>query len=106
MFDEHQYPDVLIRADPDDLEHKRREKMDDPWGTECYWTVKGTPRKTGRGGAILFHDGDKVWGLAIITRVETGRIWFEPIRESPWDFDVPEPPTRGYQYVDKAGAES
>jgi len=45
-----EYPDVLIRADPDDLQHKRRETMDDPWNAECYWSVNGTPQRTGRGG--------------------------------------------------------
>jgi len=98
--EEQQYPDVLVRADPDELEHKRREMMDDPWGTECYWTVNGTPQRTGRAGAMLFHDGEQVWGVATILRVEKGRIWFKPIRDATaLSFEVPEPPTRGFKYV-------
>jgi len=97
---EQEYPDVLFQADPDELEHKRRGKMDDPWGTECYWTVGGEPQRTGRGGAMLFHDGDQVWGMATILRVEDGKIWFKPIRDATGlRFEVPDPPTRGYQYV-------
>lgn len=95
-----QYPDVLIRADRSELDHKRREKMEDPRGIECYWSVNGTPQRTGRGGAVLFHDGFEVWGIAIVLRVEEGKIWFKPIRDADGlRFDVPEPPTRGFAYV-------
>lgn len=95
-----QYPDVLIRADPSELTHKRRQNMENPWGSECYWSVSGTPQRTGRGGAVLFHDGSQVWGIAIVLRVEEGKIWFKPIRDADGlRFDVPEPPTRGFAYV-------
>lgn len=94
-----EYPDVLVRAAPDDVTHKLREEMDDPWSTECFWSVSGTPQRTGPGGAMLFHDGEEVWGVATVTRVEEGRIWFKPIRRSPWVVETPDPPTRGFAYV-------
>lgn len=94
------YPDVLVRAAPEEIEDKRRANIDDPHGTECYWSVSGTPQRTGRGGAMLFHDGDGVWGVATITRVEDGRIWFRPIRDAPWAFEPVDPPTRGFAYVE------
>lgn len=96
-----EFPDVLVRADPedDDVAHKRRKNMDDPWNVECFWSVSGTPQRTGAGGAMLFHDGKEVWGVATVTRVEEGRIWFKPIRDCPWVVKTPEPPVRGFAYV-------
>jgi len=93
--------DVLVQVDPDDVRHKIRKEMEDPYGTLCYWTVSGTPRKTGRGGTMLFSDGSEVWGTATITEVEGGKIWFKPIRRvTGLRFDLPiEPPTRGFAYI-------
>lgn len=99
-----EYPDVLIQADPEDCEHKRRENMDDPAGVECYWRVSGTPQRTGQGGAVLFSDGSEVWGVAFVTRVEDGRLWFTPIRDATALGISPpvDPPQRGFRYVTEA----
>jgi len=93
--------DVLVQADRDDVRHKIREEMDDPHETICRWTVSGTPRKTGRGGTMLFSDGSEVWGTATITEVEGGKIWFKPIRKATGlRFNLPiEPPTQGFAYI-------
>lgn len=95
------HADVLVQTEPEDVDHKIRENMDDPYGTLCYWTVSGTPQKTGRGGTMLFSDGTEVWGTATITEVEDGKIWFKPIRKATGlRFDLPiEPPTRGFAYI-------
>lgn len=95
--------DVLIRAEPDDVEGKIRENLNDPWSTKCYWTVAGTPQKTGPGRQVFFSDGDEVWGLANITSVDEGAIWFKPIRKLTClrvNIDA-EAPTRGFKYVDR-----
>lgn len=90
--------DVLIYTDRTDLEHKLRGEV--PVGHECYWTVNGTPQRTERGQSVLFTDGDRVIARGEITRVEEGRIWFEPLRET--DEDLPAPPTtRGFKYVEQ-----
>ncbi|NLV14348.1 hypothetical protein [Haloarcula argentinensis] len=96
-----QHADVLVQTGPEDVAHKRRENMDNPDEMQCYWTVSGTPRKTGRGGAMLFSDGESVWGTATITEVEDGKIWFRPIRTADGlSFDLPiDPPTRGFAYI-------
>ncbi|CCQ32218.1 hypothetical protein HLRTI_001336 [Halorhabdus tiamatea SARL4B] len=90
--------DVLIRTTREDIEHKARENITNPDTTECYWTVNGTPRQTGRGASILFSDGDRVIARSRIRRVEDGRIWFDPVEF----VDAPQtktPPTRGFTYV-------
>lgn len=95
--------DVLVRADREDVSHKIRENMDDPWETLCYWTVSGKPRRTGPGSMMLFSDGEDVWGTATITEIEDGKIWFKPIRLAKGlVYDVPvDPPTRGFRYITK-----
>lgn len=96
-----QQADVLVQVAPEDVEHKIRENIGNPYETECYWNVSGTPQQTGRGGTMLFHDGEQVWGIATITEVEEGAIWFKPIRNARGlVFDLPvEPPSRGFQYI-------
>lgn len=88
--------DVLIHADPEDIEHKLDGEVPD--GEVCYWTVNGKPQRTRAGADILFTDGDQVIARAEIIDVEDGRIWFYPLTEVREDLPTT-PTTRGFKYV-------
>ena len=91
--------DVLIRASATKIAHKWATNV--PAGHECYWTVNGTPRRTEPGRQIWFAcpHTEMIYAGATITKVEDGRIWFTPLRET--DVEPPtEPPTRGFTYIE------
>lgn len=98
--------DVIIHASEDALRHKvfdytdGTDLGDNPRQSLAYWSVSGTPQRTGPGRAILFStDGETVDYYAPICTVEEGKIWFAFLH--PTRFDVPtEPPTRGFKYLD------
>lgn len=98
--------DVILRASEDDLHHKVFNHMDIPDTDEnprrslVYWSVSGTPQRTGPGRVIMFStDGETVDYYAPICYVEEGRIWFDFL--DPVRFEAPRaPPTRGFAYVD------
>lgn len=98
--------DVIIRASEDDLRHKvfdycdGTDLGDNPRRSLAYWSVQGTPQRTGPGRTIMFStDGETVDYYAPICTVEEGRIWFHFLY--PTRFEVPtEPPTRGFKYFD------
>jgi len=91
--------DVLIRAGANDIAHKWATNV--PSGHECYWTVNGTPRQTEPGRRIWVVSptlGD-IFAWGEITKLEDGKIWFTPLRET--HVEPPEqPPTRGFTYTD------
>ncbi|MFC6720913.1 hypothetical protein ACFQGT_00500 [Natrialbaceae archaeon GCM10025810] len=88
--------DVLIYADPGDVEHKLRENVPD--GHYCYWTVNGTPRQTGPGASVLFTDGERVHARGDVTEIVVGELRFTPLERV--DEPIPtEPVTRGFRYV-------
>jgi len=89
-------PDILIYADPGDIDHKFPEEL--PPGHTPYWSVSGTPRQTKPGCDVLFTDGDRVFARGEIVAVEDGRLWFEGLDRV--NEAVPaEPVTRGFKYV-------
>lgn len=88
--------DVLIYADREDVEHKLAGEVPDD--EVCYWTVNGTPQRTEPGREVLFTDGDVVHARADIIDVESGRLWFQPLREVRDELPAT-PTTRGFKYV-------
>lgn len=90
--------DVLIYADPADVEHKMSDSVPDHHDY-CYWSVSGTPRQTGPGAAVLFTDGKRVYGRGTVRECVDGELRFEPLERV--DEALPaEPVTRGFKYVE------
>lgn len=93
------YKDVLVHATEEQIDHKLVENVPDDH--LCYWTVSGTPRKTRHAQRIWFENDGQIVAAGYIDHVETGRIWFHPLK--PVDADLSkEPPSRGFTYLDEA----
>ena len=89
--------DVLIYADPDDVDHKLAGNVPD--GHYCYWTLPVTPQQTEPGSTVLFSDGQRVHARGTIRAIEDQELQFEPLQRI--DKPTPtEPPTRGFTYID------
>lgn len=89
--------DVLIHAGPQDLAHKRVERLASD--ELAYWRVTGTPRQTKPGRRVWFeHNGTiNAWGE--IVELEDGRIWFDGAHET-YVPCLDDAPTRGFTYID------
>lgn len=90
--------DVLIYADPDDVEHKLAANVP-AHHDYAYWTVNGTPRQTKPGRSVLFTDGDRVFARGEVLELVVGELRFTSLERV--DEPLPaDPVTRGYKYVD------
>lgn len=90
--------DVLIYADPADVEHKLESEVPDHHDY-CYWTVNGRPRQTGPGASVLFTDGDSVHARGDVLECVDGELRVTPLERV--DEPLPaDPVTRGFTYVD------
>lgn len=89
--------DVLIKSDK--KRYTTRLTMSYPRTLSAIGPSTGPPRQTGPGRTILFSDGDAVIAKSMITAVEDGRIWFNPLQfvNEP---QPREPPTRVFCYVE------
>jgi len=91
------YNDVLIHATDEEIDHKLAENVPDDH--QCYWTVSGTPRQTRFGQRIWFETDGRIVAVGHVESVETGRIWFTPLKRV--DVAVPtDPPNQGFMYLD------